>query len=439
MLSRIEKKKIIEKISTLFDSYDEMSVFCDKLDNDPEQVERMISKVIKYGFVESSFLIENQSLFAVLRHVDGLDEEYAEFLKLNKKKGFLSFFDKKMSKKEFEAEKKRLSRYKYELDGDIPLEDIEGIRLPAKGFISAICRNNIDEKRYQAEKRKKKLDFYRRERHFDEIALTYTRTEELEIDPDNFVYYNAGLYGEVYDDYRLLYNDERYSNNNFSTSPIHRSFEENLADIRRKNDIQLRKYGNVYEIENGRHRLLYLLRAAEIVTIPVHITRRIEDESFNKILGALKKDFGVKAYKNNLLDDNPNILIEHEGTAYEVPDIESLQVFSDNLRNGISNDNFNSFDFDQADKGLKKEILQKYKHMIFERYKKDGEAALIGNFTDAIKNYEGVNPRLFLEAYVLMQSDYQTSKVFKYSFENSVRNSFEIKKDDDLRGIVEPK
>ena len=86
MLSRIEKKKIIEKISTLFDSYDEMSVFCDKLDNDPEQVERMISKVIKYGFVESSFLIENQSLFAVLRHVDGLDEEYAEFLKLNKKK-----------------------------------------------------------------------------------------------------------------------------------------------------------------------------------------------------------------------------------------------------------------------------------------------------------------------------------------------------------------
>ena len=59
MLSRIEKKKIIEKISSWFDSYDEMSVFCDKLDNDPEQVERMISKVIKYGFVKSSFFIRS--------------------------------------------------------------------------------------------------------------------------------------------------------------------------------------------------------------------------------------------------------------------------------------------------------------------------------------------------------------------------------------------
>ena len=49
---------------------------------------------------------------------------------------------------------------------------------------------------------------------------------------------------------------------------------------------------------------------------------------------------------------------------------------------------------------------------------------------DVIKEYEGVNPRLFLEAYVMMQSEYQTAKVFKYSFENSVRNSLDIRKDD---------
>lgn len=438
MLSRVEKKKIIEKISSLFDSYDEMSAFCNRLDNDPEQVERMISKVIKYGFVESSFF-ENQSLFEVLHHLDGLDEDYTKFLKLNKKKGLAFFFDRKMTKKEIEVERKRLSRYKYELDEDIPIEDIQGISLPTKGFISSICRGNIDAKRYQEERFRKKSEFYRAERHFDDVALTYVRTEDLEIDPDIFIYYNSGLYGEVYEDYRLLYNDERYSNNNFRLSPLYRSFEENLADIRMKNDIQLRKYGNVYEIENGRHRLLYLLRASEKVTIPVHITRRIEDEDFNKTLNALKKDFGVRAYKNNLLDDEPNILIEYDGIAYEVPDIESLHVFSDNIRNGRSNEEFNSFDFNLDDNGIKKEIIKKYKLMIFERYKKDGETALTSNFTDAIKNYEGVNSRLFLEAYVLMQSDYQTAKVFKYSFENSVRNSFEFRKEDTLKGLVEPK
>lgn len=438
MLSRIEKKKIIEKISSLFDSYEEMSVFCDKLDNDPEQVERMISKVIKYGFVESSFF-ENQSLFAVLRHLDGLDETYLEFLKSNKKKGFASFFDRKMSKKEIESEKKRLSRYNYKLDEDIPIEDIEGIRLPTRGFISSICRENVDSKKFRAERSRKKEEFYRQERHFDEVAFTYTRTEDLEIDPDTFIYYNSGLFGEIYEDYRLLYNDERYSNNNFRLSPLQRSFEDNLADIRMKNDIQLRKYGNVYEIENGRHRLLYLLRASEKVTIPVHVTRRIEDRDFNVTLNALKKDFGVKVYKNNLLDDEPNILVEHDGIAYEVRDIESLHVFSDNLRNGKSNEGFNSFDFDLGDEGLKKELIQKYKLMIFEKYKKNGEIALTGNFTDAIKEYDGVKPRLFLEAYVMMQSDYQNAKVFRYSFENSVRDSFEFRKDDSLKGLVEPK
>lgn len=438
MLSRIEKKKIIEKISSWFDSYDEMSVFCDKLDNDPEQVERMISKVIKYGFVKSS-VFENQSLFAVLHHLDEVDDEYLEFLKSNKRKGFVSFFDKKMSKKEIEAEKKRLSRYNYELDEDIPIEDIEGIRLPTRGFISSICRDNVDSRKFKAERGRQKEEYYRTQRHFDEVAFTYSRTENLKIDPKTFIYYNIWLLGEVYEDYRLLYNDERYGNNNFRTSPLQRSFEDNLAEIRIKNDIQLRKYGNVYEIENGRHRLLYLLRAAEIVTIPVHITRRIEDRGFNVTLNALKKDFGVKVYKNNLLDDEPNILVEYNGIAYEVHDISELQRFSDSLRNGKSNDEFNSFRFDISDDGLKKELMQKYKLMIFEKYKKEGESVLTGNFTEAIKEYEGANPRLFFEAYVMMQSEYQTAKIFKYSFENSVRNSFNIRKDDSSIEVVEPK
>ena len=77
--------------------------------------------------------------------------------------------------------------------------------------------------------------------------------------------------------------------------------------------------------------------------------------------------------------------------------------------------------------------------MIFEKYKKEGESVLNGNFTDAIKEFEGANPRLFFEAYVMMQSEYQTAKIFKYSFENSVRNSFDIRKDDSSIEVVEPK
>lgn len=432
MLSSIEKRKIVERLNSLFDSYDAMRAFCERLNNDHTEVKRMISKAIKYGFVKSDFVFENQSLFAVLHRLDKIDNEYEQFKKENPKGLFYNLLNKRKSKKELLEESKRLKKCGYELDQDIDIEDIFGIELPQDTFIESICRENVERKAYERKKSSARAEFYRIQRGFDETAFTYSRVDELKLDQDSFVYYNSELTGQLYEDYRFIYSSERYTDNNFKNSPLNRSFEENLAEIRRKNDIQLRKKGNVYEIENGRHRILYLLRSSESVTIPVHITRRIEDREFNITLNELKNKYGVSVYKNNLLDDESNVLIEYQGTAYEINGTDSMKLFLDNLNNGKSNDGFNFFDFNIDDSLNKKETLKKYKTMLFERYKTDGDSVFLGNFTDIVNSYGDVNNRYFYEAYVLMQSEFQTAKVYKYNFEDYAKHSIGIRDKKDI-------
>ena len=432
MLSNVEKRKIVDRLSSLFNSYYEMSLFCNRLNNNSTEVKRMISKVIKYGFVESDFVFGNQSLFAILQHIKNIDERYNKFKKDNPKGLIYVLFNKRKSKRKLSKEAYKLKKCGYDLDQDIDIEDIYGIELPTESYIDSICRENVEKNKHEQEKSTMREMYYKAQRGFEETAFNYTRLEDLEIDSNNFIYYNSELTGELHEDYRFVYSSERYSDNNFKRSPLHRSFEENLAEIRRKNDIQLRKKGNVYEIENGRHRILYLLRNAECVKIPVNITRRIEDKEFNITLNELKNKYSVSVYKNNLLDDEPNVLIEYQGKAYEINGTDTMKLFLDNLNNGKSNDGFNCFEFNIDDSLNKKETLKKYKTMLFERYKTEGDSVFLGNFTDIVNSYRDVNNRYFYEAYVLMQSEFQTAKVYKYNFDEYAKHSIGIRDKKDI-------
>lgn len=419
MLSKSDKKRIVERLNYLFDTYDEMSAVCKGLKNDEDEIKKTISKIIKYAFVSRDFIREKQSLLASLYFLPNVDDRYSEFLN-TRKNGFFSRFRNK--NKDITKREKIKSKCGYTLDDDIDLDDIEGLRIPSIGYIQRICEENVSQEKYESKKKSEKEEFYRRERHFPEIAFRYTRPELLTID-SSFVYYNLELSGDLYEDYRFLYSGERYREQG-NLNPLNRSFEENLAEIKKKNDIRLRKYGNVHVIENGRHRLIYLLREAEsnLITIPVSMTRRIENQEFNQILNQLKSKYDIKIYKNNLLNDEPNILIELNGFAYVIKDMDELKRFTDTLNKEQELDKFIKIPFEVNKSLNKKETIEDYKLMIFERYEQIGESAVLGNYSDTLKDYGDVDSRYFYMAYNSMQSEYQESLIYNYKFESSVRD-----------------
>ena len=279
MLSVTEKIRIVNKLSSLFGSYDELSFLCKYLENNPEEVKKAVSKIIKGSFVTGDFLNYNYSLVSLIRGDKPIQEMYDEYVEKNSKKGLFSFFSnkkRKKSKKEIEKDEKIRRNLRMEVDDDIILSDIEGIRLPSNSEIITMCEENQRTDRIEEEKLQKRIAFYKKHRGFDETAFYYRRDDLLLIDTD-FIYESDDLTGKIYEDYRYLYSGERYVGNQSRFSPLNNSFETNLENIRKANDISFKKRGNVYRIENGRHRVIYLIRSGKSVEIPVNIARRIED------------------------------------------------------------------------------------------------------------------------------------------------------------------
>jgi len=90
-------------------------------------------------------------------------------------------------------------------------------------------------------------------------------------------------------------------------------------------------------IANGRHRIIYILYNRTPIVIPAKVTRRIKDKETNIILNKLKEMFGISTYKNNILNDEPNILLAFNGLLYEVKDKKTLLEFYDNIINKKTN------------------------------------------------------------------------------------------------------
>lgn len=431
MLSVTEKIRIVNKLSSLFGSYDELSFLCKYLENNPEEVKKAVSKIIKGSFVTGDFLNYNYSLVSLIRGDKPIQEKYDEYVEKNSKKGLFSFFSnkkRKKSKKELEKDKKIRSSLRMEVDDDIILSDIEGIRLPSNSEIITMCEENQRTDRIEEEKLQKRIAFYKKHRGFDETAFYYRRDDLLLIDTD-FIYESDDLTGKIYEDYRYLYSGERYVGNQSRFSPLNNSFETNLENIRKANDISFKKRGNVYRIENGRHRVIYLIRSGKSVEIPVNIARRIEDKEFNQRLISIGNDYDIDIYKNNILNDDPDILIRYENALYRVVGNEGVKQFEDGLKTN-SLDSFESIPFEPlvVNPDEKKSSKEKYKMLILKSFIDDGETVVTGNFSDFIKGYgdkfEKINGPIILDAYKELQNEYNHSKVFGYDFLKSKRIEF---------------
>ena len=431
MLSVTEKIRIVNKLSSLFGSYDELSFLCKYLENNPEEVKKAVSKIIKGSFVTGDFLNYNYSLVSLIRGDKPIQEMYDEYVEKNSKKGLFSFFSnkkRKKSKKEIEKDEKIRRNLRMEVDDDIILSDIEGIRLPSNSEIITMCEENQRTDRIEEEKLQKRIAFYKKHRGFDETAFYYRRDDLLLIDTD-FIYESDDLTGKIYEDYRYLYSGERYVGNQSRFSPLNNSFETNLENIRKANDISFKKRGNVYRIENGRHRVIYLIRSGKSVEIPVNIARRIEDKEFNQRLISIGNDYDIDIYKNNILNDDPDILIRYGNALYRVVGNEGVKQFEDGLKTN-SLDSFESIPFEPlvVNPDEKKLSKEKYKMLILKSFIDDGETVVTGNFSDFIKGYgdkfENINGPIILEAYKELQNEYNHSKVFGYDFLKSKRIEF---------------
>ena len=431
MLSISEKIRIVNKLSSLFNSYDELSLLCKYLENNPDEVKKAVSKIIKSSFVTRDFLNYDYSLVRLIRGEDSIQEMYDEYVDRSSKKGLFSFFankKRKKSKKELEKEEKIRRSLGIEIDDDIILLDIEGIRLPSNSEIITMCEENQRTDRIEKENLQKRREFYKKHRGFDEVAFYYRRDDWLLIDSD-FIYESDDLTGKIYEDYRYLYSGERYVGDHSRFSPLNNSFETNLENIRHANDISFKKRGNVYRIENGRHRIIYIIRSGNSVRIPVNIARRIEDKEFNERLISIGKEYDIDIFKNNILNDDPDILIRYEKSLYRVIGTDGVKQFEEGIRNN-SLDSFESIPFESSVEDFMESKLwkEKYKMLMIRSLIENGESAITGNFSDFLKGYsdsfENINIPIMLEAYKEIQNEYNHSKVFRYDFLKSKRIEF---------------
>lgn len=263
-----------------------------------------------------------------------------------------------------------------------------------------------------------------------DVGFQYSRRELVTID-SSFKYCNGELTGNVYKDFDNLYNPERYVDSFRVISPLKNSYEDNINNIKRNSDICLLKVGNSYKIENGRHRIMYILKYGMEEKIPVLLTRLIEDKESDIIFKYLKEAFNANIYKNNLLNDEVNLLISINGIAYNIRNKEELKLFYNNLKNGKSIDNFGKINFNLVGN---KDDIYRYSKLIFNKYLEIGNELLTSNFTDLVKYFGQIN-NLYYGAFKIMQSDYQDSLVYEYDFkENYV---YRLTKKEEMKRKIE--
>lgn len=408
-----KRKKVVMILNEMFNDNEQLNNLCETVSNDYNTVLRAINMIVKYAFIDQRMQYSCMSLSTIFYKAEYIDVdlEYANYLKNSESRLKKIFFKKNTND----------LKLSFPLDSDIRISDLKGLRLPTLDKIREICDKNIimEDARYkeimlEKENKKTKYDSYRDLRGFDEVGFCYKRRELVTIN-SSFVYYHDELNGNISDDFNVLYSGERYTNQFSNLSPLKNSYEDNIIDIKRNSDIALFKKGNVYEIENGRHRILYILKNGKEEKIPVFMTKRFESKKVNIILKYFKDGYNIDVYKNNLLNDEVNILINIFGNCYVIENEEDLIKFYHNFKD-------NNFDKDtlKIPFDAKKEDID-YKDLIFNKYLEVGEDILLGNFTDLCKYFDNVN-NLYYQAFVVLQSEYQDSLVYGYDFKESYIN-----------------
>ena len=425
MTKKAKNKQILEKLDTLFNSHLGIDTLSKCSEYDPEKVKKLISKIIKFAFVKDDFVESYYTIEKIAQYVErdnvDIDEAYRKYLEAKERKGIFSWFKKRSNKT------KLLNDGRIELDNDIDRKDIQKLRLPTEDKIDETCQRYKDLferiRRAEEERKLNKNKFNK----FEDQIFTYSRYELFEIGKES-KYVGAGLTGNFDNDFMTLYGDERYTGNNFVNSPIKNSVHENLSSIKRKNDIKIFLVGDTFSIENGRHRLVYIINHFGTIKIPLYVTRIIEDNEFNKLLFSLK-DMGITHFfKNNALNDEPNIFICKDDMAYVVRGKDELKKFSEKIENKESLDEFESFNLILKNDPVEYNDKLKYKLEIIKMCKKSGNQILNQDFSELVKMFEGnedaPDNRILYIAFEMLQNEYSKFNTFEFdlSFDAYLEN-----------------
>lgn len=422
---KANKKAIVKKLSSQFRNYNELNYLCMTLDNDVNLVIKKINQIIKYVFVENNYIYDETSLHVIAMKIkddNEINKKYNEFLS---KRVILPF-------------KKNNNNFSFPLDDDIDKKDLTNLYLPEVHEIEEICRYNREKTNLQEKENRDREAYYKKERVFDEVGLEYTRPELITI-KNGFIYAGVQLSGNINKDFNEMYNDDRYSDSSKKDNPKCNDYSTNICQIKKNRDISVRKLGNVHYIKNGRHRILYILENRREQIIPVKITRRVEDKEINIILCNLKKNYNFIVYKNNLLNDEANILLISNNLLYEIKNKNQLIEFYNNIIDKKSNEHFNHISFNIIDNNNRNKIINKYKELIFKAYLSIGEKILTSNFTEVVKYFNGEANSLFYEAYNMIQYEYQGAFVYGYDFKKLYESSTTSLNDNDFVQTFESK
>ena len=237
---------------------------------------------------------------------------------------------------------------------------------------------------------------------YNEVGMTYTCPRLVRLD-SNFKYKYADCTGIVSEDFNKLCRDERYSSN--KDNPLKRSYNENINSIMEDNDIRITKNGDTYEIFNGRHRLLYLLNYGSRVDIPCYVTMGFEDGEVNRVLLELKNKYGAVFHKNNLFNDDLDIVIVIEDRLYNVKNKEELLDFDNNKEKYYVGE--------YRYIGLSSKLSMAYEKRLIEIACQNGLSILKGNYTDILKYFPDLNSNLLYDMFSNLQSIYAKNVIYK--------------------------
>lgn len=372
MISFYTRREVTNRLNIYLNNYNDIRILCDLVDNDVDEFYSVFFRIVAFALTNSHDFLKNTNNL--------IDSFY-------------------------------LMKYNNQRRNTIREKELLGVNIPNKEFIIGICRNNKLVREEMERKDSELRNHYNSLRGFNEVGMTYTRPEMVHVNK-TFNYYYPDSTGNVYEDYEALYNDGRYDEDN---NPLNNGYQHNINSMRRNNNINLLKCGNLYEIDNGRHRLLYVLYHGRDEVIPCIVTRRIENKEFNIITSYLRRYYNAYIYKNNIFNDYPNIVIALYDKLYNVNGIDELKDFYNNVKNIEYLEKYYVSNY-YADMGYSSELLRDYLKVLIDYYKKYGYSFIDSNFSDILKIFPENNNNIFYDAF------YQ----FKYYY---LRNAMYDEKD----------
>lgn len=223
---------------------------------------------------------------------------------------------------------------------------------------------------------------------FKDNDYYYTSYDNILINKD-FKYRGNKVSGKIDEDYSKLINDER--NNEVSSR-----YDVNIDNIKNNDNlIWLKRDINEYEIIDGRHRLTYIINSGNEEVITVKVEKKFDKES-NSLLNILKNKYKALIIKNDILNEDLNLLIIINNKLYEIKGKDDLISFINNS---------SGYYINEIDMNLDTKLYSNYIEMINNKYR-DSLDILFNTDLSQILNEFNIYNYTFIKAYEICRENY---------------------------------